>query len=320
MNATDPSGERPFEAMLPLRNNSTQFDESSEINPEAVSYIVNGYLTAICIITGIPLNTFSVKVFVHQQGRSIPAMHYYLVISIIYLTIWQTLLLCNAFVMYCLPTLLYGCVISEGLYVYIYPFVYTLANATHTAAIWVILALTIDRYLALCKPLTHMVNVQKSKVKRIMTAISIGAILFSAPRFFEVRITTVCDDDASSQIINETLTNSSNCEPGVLRTEIAQNVIYWGVYHIGMAIVADRKSNIMLAVLMAKFLVADLLPTVIDVLEQVSGFVQYFMHSLRQSPRNSPHIHLNFIMLLTSYSVCSSNKLKMTIFFCILNI
>lgn len=68
---------------------------------------------------------------------------------------WQTALLCNGFLLYCLPTLLYGHIVSTGTYVYLYPCVYALANVTHTGSVWIILTLTIDRYLALCQPLKY---------------------------------------------------------------------------------------------------------------------------------------------------------------------
>ena len=38
---------------------------------------------------------------------------------------------------------------------HIYPYVYTFANTTHTGTVWIVLTLTIDRYLALCQPLKH---------------------------------------------------------------------------------------------------------------------------------------------------------------------
>lgn len=48
--------------------------------------------------------------------------------------------------------------IEQGSYVYVYPLAYTLANATHTATVWIVLMLTIDRYFALCWPLAHHVG------------------------------------------------------------------------------------------------------------------------------------------------------------------
>ncbi|VDK46848.1 unnamed protein product [Gongylonema pulchrum] len=120
-------------------------------------------------------------------------------------------MLSNAFLLYSLPTLIYGRLVDTGCYVYLYPYAYALANTTHTGSVWIVLTLTIDRYLALCRPLTHRAIGKRSRVKRLMIAVSLMAILFSMPRFFEVQ--AVCfrvgDDDKS-------------CIPTIVRTELTQ--------------------------------------------------------------------------------------------------
>lgn len=42
-----------------------------------------------------------------------------------------------------------------GGYSYIIPYVYYLVQATLIGSVWVVMVLTVDRYLALCYPLKH---------------------------------------------------------------------------------------------------------------------------------------------------------------------
>ncbi|KAF7634616.1 G_PROTEIN_RECEP_F1_2 domain-containing protein [Meloidogyne graminicola] len=152
---------------------------------EMLSWLLNGPLSLLFVLSGIVLNALCIIVFLRLKNTgncSPPIIHYYL----ISLACWHSALLCNAFVLYCLPTLLWGSVISTGPYVHLYPPTYMLANATHTGTVWIILALTLDRYLALCMPFKHRIFSKRSRVKRLVVGLSILAILFSFPRFFEV--------------------------------------------------------------------------------------------------------------------------------------
>lgn len=136
------------------------------------------------------------------------------------LTLWQTALLANAFLLYSFPNLWWGHLVSQGTYVYLYPYVYTFANTTHTGSVWIVLTLTIDRYLALCQPLKHraigkkrcvkwsyllgkpksiyLISLFFRRVRRLMIVVSAMAVMFSIPRFFEVHVILICDEDQLS--------------------------------------------------------------------------------------------------------------------------
>ncbi|CAB3410390.1 unnamed protein product [Caenorhabditis bovis] len=297
---------------------------------QMLSHMLNGYLTAFFVVTGIILNAFSVYIFLRCDRSGTPAIQYYLVT----LTLWQTALLANAFLLYSLPNLLFGHLVAQGSYVYLYPYVYTFANTTHTGSVWIVLTLTIDRYLALCQPLKHRAIGKKSRVRRLMMIVSLLAVLFSVPRFFEVHVIPICDGDY--------------CVAAIDRTELFENRLYWSIYHVVLAMIfvtlcpclllfgltlrisialrsaiakrkslcapnadidarnkkcyssrKEHKSNIMLVLVIAKFLVSDILPTVIDVLEHVVG-----QSAFMRSPLASLFVDLsNFLIVLN----CSSN-------------
>uniref|UniRef100_A0AC34G7N6 G-protein coupled receptors family 1 profile domain-containing protein n=1 Tax=Panagrolaimus sp. ES5 TaxID=591445 RepID=A0AC34G7N6_9BILA len=296
-----------------------------------LSQLLNGYLTLFCVGSGVILNILCIYVFLKYRNGS-PVIQYYLVT----LTLWQTALLCNAFLLYCLPTLIYGHVVSSGYYVFVYPFVYAFANTTHTGTVWIILTLTIDRYLALCQPLKHRAIGKRSRVKRLMVAVSILAIFFSVPRFFEVA--TIYDKDPETD----------EWIPVVSRTAIVDDKTYWTVYHIVLAMLfvtlvpclllfaltlrisialrqaivrrkalcaptseldgrnkkaacskKEHRANIMLIMVIAKFLISDCLPAIIDVLEHIVG-TEVFM----ASPMATLFVDIsNFLVVLN----CSTN-------------
>nr|CAD2197956.1 unnamed protein product [Meloidogyne enterolobii] len=220
-----------------------------------LSWLLNGPLSLLFVLSGIVLNALCVLVFVRLRNAgscSPPIIHYYL----ISLACWHSALLCNAFVLYCLPTLLWGSVISTGPYVHLYPPTYMLANATHTGTVWIVLALTLDRYLALCMPFKHRIFSKRSRVKRLVVGLSILAILFSLPRFFEVATAVECINtskpqfppttkipqlinNSSSSISSLILSSSSSSSPIIIecisyvqRTGLPQNQLYRSFYHI----------------------------------------------------------------------------------------
>ncbi|CAJ0565981.1 unnamed protein product, partial [Mesorhabditis spiculigera] len=328
---------------------------------EMISHILNGYLTAAFVITGVVLNLFSIFIFLRCERTGTPAIQYYLVT----LTMWQTALLCNAFLLYSLPNLLYGKLISTGSYVHIYPYVYTFANTTHTGSVWIVLTLTIDRYLALCQPLKHRAIGKRSRVKRLMLVVSLLACLFSLPRFFEVHAVEMCQVVKAPNVTTTmapttaTITADLNatrddtqyiCYPAIDRTALFDDRLYWSVYHIVLAMmfvtlcpclllcaltarisielrnaVAQRrqlcppnldidrrckakatvysrkehKANIMLVLVIAKFLISDILPTVADLLEHIVGKEEFMSSSMA-----SLFVDIsNFLLVLN----CSSN-------------
>lgn len=120
------------------------------------------------------------------------------------MTIWQTALLFSAFFLYCLPTLINGQVILQGNYAYIYPFSYFLSNLSHTGTVWWTLTLTSDRFFALCRPLTHLSIGNRERIKRLIVMVTMSAIVFSIPRFFEVAVVEKCRNDyTSSTLVKE---------------------------------------------------------------------------------------------------------------------
>ncbi|VDO60771.1 unnamed protein product [Haemonchus placei] len=141
-----------------------------------ISHILNAYLTAFVVFTGISLNLFSIYVFLRCERSSAPAIQYYLVT----LTIWQTALLANAFLLYSFPHILFGHLVSQD-----NDYQRTIVTEDE------------DRVRVRCGCAATRGNrikiVPVNRVKRLMVIVSLLAVLFSSPRFFEVHVVQFCN-------------------------------------------------------------------------------------------------------------------------------
>uniref|UniRef100_A0AC35UD10 G_PROTEIN_RECEP_F1_2 domain-containing protein n=1 Tax=Rhabditophanes sp. KR3021 TaxID=114890 RepID=A0AC35UD10_9BILA len=269
--------------------------------PIDLSFLLKTYFTTFGVFTGVCFNIICIYVFrCFAKSNSAPVIHYYLVT----LTIWQTGVLINAFLLYSFPTFYRYYASEVDKYQLIYPYAYFGANITNTASMWVVLALTIDRYLALCKPLSHRYIGKRARVKKLMIIVSILAIIFCIPRFLEIETNKYC----------ENVNNDSICHYQVQRSRI--NVTFQIVYRIvsGLLFVTlvpciilfiltlkisfalhtaiirrntlcqnfgektkkkslpkEHKANIMLLLIISKFLISSILPTLNDIAERIIG-------------------------------------------------
>ena len=118
---------------------------------ELCLYLINGPFTVTLVILGLLLNILVILAF-NQPIKSIaansaiPAINCYLIT----LAVWDMALLLGALFLYALP-IMYG--LNFGWLTHFMPYVYYLAQTTLIGSVWVILVLSIDRYMALCQPL-----------------------------------------------------------------------------------------------------------------------------------------------------------------------
>ena len=100
---------------------------------------------------------------------------------------------------------------------YLYPF----AAIAHIMTIWIVVLVTFDRYLAICKPLrTDLRSVRR--LKMTVGVLFILAVILNLPHFFEIEVAF-----------------SVNCEDGELQAdsfqrEFVDNVYYKYIYEVGL--------------------------------------------------------------------------------------
>ena len=67
------------------------------------------------------------------------------------------------------------------------PFMWVFASITQTITVWMVLLVTIDRYIAICKPLQlHLRSVERARLAVVIIIVS--AVLYNVPRAFERKI------------------------------------------------------------------------------------------------------------------------------------
>ncbi len=163
---------------------------------KTLGWFLNGPFTVATVCLGFILNMVSGLVF--RCLPSNPIQNY-----LVALTVWDNLLLFNGFLLYGLSTLLYGARAQSGAYVYVYLFSYPFCNVALTATMWITVALTFHRYRVVTNPFGYMVvSTQNHRSKLIVSVVSVVAIIWRLPLFFELTVGECFDE--GGQHSNET--------------------------------------------------------------------------------------------------------------------
>ena len=110
----------------------------------------------------------------------------------------------------------------KSIWAYIEPLAWPCASIAQTSTVWLVVVVTADRYVAICRPLHAP---QYSTVSRTRIAVIVVwslSILYNVPRFFE-------------RAVGEQLDPATNAtKTGALRTSFRENRIYVIVYKTGL--------------------------------------------------------------------------------------
>ena len=101
---------------------------------------------------------------------------------------------------------------------YIEPYAWPCAVIAQTCAVWLVVILTADRYIAICRPLHACQYSTRSRARRVVVLVWILSILYNLPRFFERNIVAVTDP-----VTNVT---SMRVYKSALRQNVANIVVY----------------------------------------------------------------------------------------------
>ncbi|XP_063441179.1 FMRFamide receptor-like [Mytilus trossulus] len=176
-----------------------------------------GIVANIISAYGIIGNILSVIVLRHRIMQN--STSYYL----ISLAIYDTIVLLSMSLFLAIPTIY----LAKGdledyyyAYMYMHPFCYPVALFAQTGTIYTTMAFTIERYIAVCRPLEAANTCTLSRTKRVICLIFVSSLVYNLPRFLEYE--TVQYIDSSS---NTTL-------PNIQLTQIGTNEIFRQVYFI----------------------------------------------------------------------------------------
>ncbi|KAK2147331.1 hypothetical protein NP493_3477g00004, partial [Ridgeia piscesae] len=67
------------------------------------------------------------------------------------------------------------------------------ASIAQTSAVWLVVILTADRYIAICRPLHACQYSTRSRARRAVVLVWLMSVLYNLPRFFERNIVVVTD-------------------------------------------------------------------------------------------------------------------------------
>ncbi|CAJ0562586.1 unnamed protein product, partial [Mesorhabditis spiculigera] len=188
-------------------NLTRPFDPRRE-NYEIFARIVNGYLTAICVLLGTIGNLHGIKSV--QNAHLDKNRGVVLAVSMMALAVWDTILLWCAFFYYGAKKL-HGTETSDALTI-IQPWFHAFSQIANTASIWCVVSITTQRYMATRDPFrsnraTKVVHSFRSdrrvsahtfllcstyrRLFRLPVLLSVLAIAVNFPAFFELG-TKVC--------------------------------------------------------------------------------------------------------------------------------
>lgn len=186
-------------------------------SPVTFQYYSWGITANVVACYGIIGNILSIVVLRHRQMRN--STSYYL----ISLAVYDIVLLLFMSLFLALPTLYLEKDVLEGYffaYPYMHPFVYPVALIAQTGTVYTTLAFTVERYIAVCKPLHAANTCTMSRTKRVIMIIFVASVTYNIPRFLEYRTT-----ENWSDYYNRTV-------PTIEMTEIGNNKLFKEVYFI----------------------------------------------------------------------------------------
>ncbi|VBB31356.1 unnamed protein product [Acanthocheilonema viteae] len=204
---------------------------------------------------------------------------------LIWLAFSDTALLISAALLYCIPEFF----ISLGNYARFFPSYYLLSNASLTASVWLMCVLMFERYRAFCRPLDS--HVKPQRIHRTLSLVSLLALIFSLPRFFEL---SVYELDGEYHV-NQTLLVETRAY--MVGYRIIGGMLFYSLFpyvilfiisaRICFAIHAANKQRqnfiatpnvthfrstdceLVLITVVAKFLISRLMPTALDLAEHI---------------------------------------------------
>ncbi|XP_052817379.1 FMRFamide receptor-like [Mya arenaria] len=199
-------------------NNYTGMDDSCG-SDDAVTfqYYTWGIVANIVSAYGIIGNILSIIVLRHRQMRN--STSYYL----ISLAVYDILLLLFMSLFLALPTIYLEKDVMEDYffaYQYMHPYVYPIALIAQTGTVYTTLAFTVERYIAVCKPLHAANTCTMSRTKRVIIFIFVASIAYNIPRFLEYRTR-----EDWSDAYNRTI-------PSIEFTAVGENQVFQEVYFI----------------------------------------------------------------------------------------
>lgn len=74
-----------------------------------------------------------------------------------------------------------------------------MASIVHTMTVWTVLLVTVDRYIAVCRPFDSKLR-SAQRVKSMFLVVCILAVIYNVPQFFEREVVQNVVDSCTGQV------------------------------------------------------------------------------------------------------------------------
>ena len=182
-------------------------------------YYVWGITGNIIAILGIIGNVLSIVVLTNQ--RMISSTSCYLIA----LAIFDTIVLMASVLFLCLPTFYTAKQTLEDYYYaypYMHPYAYPVSLIAQTCSIYTTVAFTVERYIAVCRPLKAAKLCTISNARRAIIILVCCSVVYNIPRMLEYKV----------EMTFENSTNKSF--PRIQTTDLGSNPTFRHVYFVFM--------------------------------------------------------------------------------------
>lgn len=194
-----------------MRSNSSNSTSVVPVVTEGANYLICGPLLTIFIIIGVLDNIACVYVFLRPRpsaGRRSARLVQPIYVYLLTLALWDLVLLVTSFLLYNLHVIAdapgtNAPIITHPVYLHSLPYVYYATITAHTCANWVVVALGLERYFALCHPFRHRLLDGRRRAIYTVCFISLGGILYSLPRLYETKVSTEEEDEGNPISFND---------------------------------------------------------------------------------------------------------------------
>ncbi|KAK7493771.1 hypothetical protein BaRGS_00014912, partial [Batillaria attramentaria] len=182
-------------------SNSSLVGTGDELDTSGAQFWLHGVVGNILAVFGLFGNALSIVVLCNRRMRS--STSYYL----ISLAVYDNFILLSMVFFFNLPA------ISEHTsaiqdynnnFQHVIPFAYPLSLAAQMGSIYTCVAFTIERFIAVCRPLHAANTCTKSRAKRAILLIFLWSMLYNVPRYFHYEIQSVYDNETGQHVARMT--------------------------------------------------------------------------------------------------------------------
>ena len=206
-----------------LTSNVTSLLTSSEGNDlEDLTFWMDGVATNVVIVLGLIGNVMTSLVLSRRDMQSATgsggsgSTNAYLRA----LAAWDSMVLVSSLLLIGLPAVPQFAFYRSHVFAYVHSYFYPLALIAQTATIWLTVAFTLERYVAVCLPLKSTRNSGATRARVVITLVSSASLVYNLPRWFDFRPVHVTSTDT-----NTTLLTVEYCQ-GALYTQIYFSWLY----------------------------------------------------------------------------------------------